>query len=153
MANLPCELLCFFVCVKNIQFLPGITAVITPRLGNGDGKHAARQKSWFWGTNKLSQLPSWENPRGFVVNPFVLTTTTSVGPSLWGETITYEHAGRLFQRPLQDKGDCNDPSLLIVRIYERPASQVLRRLKSGYPWCGIWSNYCRKSPALNETTS
>ena len=34
----------FFVCVINIQFLPGIAAVITHRLGNSNGKHTAQQK-------------------------------------------------------------------------------------------------------------
>lgn len=39
----------------------------------------------FRGTNKLSQLPSWENPGGLVVNPSALTRTTSVRPSLQGK--------------------------------------------------------------------
>lgn len=34
----------FSFCVINIQFLPGIAAVITRRLGNSDGEHTAQQK-------------------------------------------------------------------------------------------------------------
>lgn len=47
--------------------------------------HDATKSPGFRGTNKLSQLPSWENPGGLVVNPSALTRTTSVRPSLQGK--------------------------------------------------------------------
>lgn len=122
-------MLFFFICVINIQFLPGKAAVITHRLGNSDCKHTAQQKKVLVlrQENKLSQLPSWGYPRGFVVNPSALTRTISVCPPffLGGGRITCldQHAGRLFHNlrktiPARQR-DHRYLVLLNIQIYEQ----------------------------------
>ena len=54
----------------------------------------AQQNNLVWGTNKLSQLPSWENPSGFVVNPSALMRIKCPSTFCRGKGSAHEHAGR-----------------------------------------------------------
>lgn len=65
------------------------------RLGDSDGKHTAQQKFQVLRHKQaLSQLPSSENPQGFVVNPSALTRTKCPSTSVREKGSPYDHVER-----------------------------------------------------------
>lgn len=136
---------------KNTQFLPGITAVITPRLGNSDGKHGAQQKVLVLRHKQALSITLLRKSSRlcrkslrFNNNDKCLSISVGGNDHLWIRwEITSATSGR--QRSLQWPAAVHCADLWTSASHSGGWSQCT--------WCSIWSNYRRKSPPLNKTTS